>query len=66
LLGDPIVEFFSEKDLDEAGLGSRMQRWRWIKAGKFPKPIQFVPNGRRLYRREDIEAVLAERAADAA
>ena len=32
------------RDLDERGLYSRPHRWRLIKAGKFPPPIQFGPN----------------------
>jgi hypothetical protein len=58
--GDFIVkEFYSERDLDEIGLYSKAHRERLIKAGKFPKPIQFSPNGKRFYRREDIEALQA-------
>jgi hypothetical protein len=52
-----VKEFLTEKDLDERGLFSKAHRERLIKVGKFPKPIQFSPTGKRLYRREDIEAL---------
>ena len=54
-----MKEFLSERDLDERGLFSKPHRERLIKAGKFPKPIQFSQNGKRFYRREDIEALQA-------
>lgn len=52
-----MKEFLSERDLDERGLFSKPHRERLIKAGKFPRPIQFSQNGKRFYRREDIEAL---------
>lgn len=52
-----MKEFLSERDLDERGLFSKPHRERLIKAGRFPKPIQFSPNGKRFYRREEIDAL---------
>jgi predicted DNA-binding transcriptional regulator AlpA len=52
-----VKEFLSERDLDERGLFSKPHRERLIKAGRFPKPIQFSPNGKRFYRREEIDAL---------
>jgi len=54
-----VKEFLSEKDLDDAGLFTKPHRDRLIKAGKLPAPIQFGPNGKRLYPREFIDKIKA-------
>jgi hypothetical protein len=53
-----VKEFYSERDLDEAGLFTRNHRWRLRKQGLLPPPIKLSgPNSRNLYPREVIEAL---------
>jgi prophage regulatory protein len=37
---------------------SRSTLWRWIKAGKFPQPIELTPGGAKGFREVDISAWL--------
>ena len=52
------------QDLKDLGIPySRMSLYRLVAAGKFPKPLQIGPN-RRAWLASDIDAWLAERAAE--
>ncbi len=47
-------------DLDKRGIMSRVNRWRRVKAGTFPAPVQIRPNSVAWYE-DEIEAWLASR-----
>jgi DNA-binding transcriptional MerR regulator len=52
-------EFFTEADLDELGLFTKQTRRRLQKKGLLSPPIQFGPNGQRLYTAEQIAQIKA-------
>ncbi len=37
-------EYLSYNDLSERYGKSRVQLWRWVRAGRFPAPVQLGPN----------------------
>lgn len=52
------MRLLTQNDLSEMNVGpkSRAQRWRWIKAGKFPEPHQL--GNRNVWRESEISAWL--------
>jgi prophage regulatory protein len=53
--------FLSAEDLKERGIPfSRVQLWRLMKAGKFPRPVQ-ISEQRNAWREEDIDHWMATR-----
>lgn len=53
-------KILTSKDLDERGIKSRAQRYRDVRAGKFPPPIEIGPN-RVGWFEDEIEEWLASR-----
>jgi predicted DNA-binding transcriptional regulator AlpA len=46
-------------DLDKRGIMSRVNRWRGVKAGTFPAPVEIGPNSVAWYE-DEVDAWLAE------
>ena len=53
-------KIIDSKELNERVPKSRVQRWRDIKAGKFPAPIEIGPNKLGWYQ-DEVDAWLASR-----
>ena len=53
-------KIIDSKELNERVPRSRVQRWRDIKAGKFPAPIEIGPNKLGWYE-DEVDAWLASR-----
>lgn len=53
-------DFYSEKDLDQKGIATRVTRWRMRKNGDFPEPVKISP-GRVGYPAAQVEKWVAER-----
>ena len=57
---DPAI-LLSTRDVKKVAPVSSMSIWRWVRDGKFPQPLKL--GSRNFWRRDEIEAWLAERSA---
>jgi prophage regulatory protein len=59
-MNSKVRRILREREVEETTRTSRVQRWRWRRAGTFPAPVQLGPNSIGYYE-DEIQAWLASR-----